>query len=184
MRESDLSFALDKMDENHILRSIVLMLRQHPGEWFTFRRASSLIPVAGVDDDVLAAFVEYRPDLFSLSDDRRFKLRTSISEDIAHKGVANWEVPSTPERARPEIFREGVHPEMPSGSCYCDVAEYSVLKDLVVGSVPDAALVYSCCWRHICRVRGLHFGLVADDTWREICQRRGYLRERENPRGF
>lgn len=172
------------MDENHILRSIVLMLRQHPGEWFSFRRASSLIQVAGVDADVLAAFVEYRPDLFSVSDDRRFKLRVRISEDVAQKGDTNWKVPPVPESARPEMLRQGVNREVPAGGCYCDVGDCSVLQDLVIGSVPDSALVYSCCWRHICRIRGLHFGSIADDIWREICQRRGYLRERENLRGF
>lgn len=157
-----------------------MLLIKHPGEWFTFRRASSVL---GIEADLLAAFVDFRPDLFAVNDDRRFKLRTNISGDIALQGISNWQVPSAPERPRP-TFNEKTYPEIPSGGCYCHVNEYTVLRDLVAGSVPEDALVYSCCWRHICRVRGSNFGMVAEETWREICQRRGYLRERENPRGF
>ena len=172
------------MDENHILRSIVLLLLKHPGEWFTFRRASSSIGIPGCDADVLAALVEYRQDLFAISDDRRLKLRTGVTEAVAHQGISNWQLPARPERPSPEIFRDGTYPEIPRGGCYCNVGDRAVLRDLVNGAVPDEALVYSCCWKHICRIRGLFFGDVPEETWREICQRRGYLRERENPRGF
>lgn len=172
------------MDEKHILRCIVLLLLKHPGEWFTFGRASLSIGNPEYDADGVAALVDYRQDLFAVSDDRRFKLRTSVSEAIAQQGTSNWQVPPRPERPRLEISRDGTQANASRGRCYCSVDGRTVLRDLRSGSVPDEALVYSCCWRHICRVRGLYFGEVSEETWREICQRRGYLRERENPRGF
>jgi hypothetical protein len=70
------------------------------------------------------------------------------------------------------------------GGCYCSVPDHDILHDLKAGSVPDKALVYSCCWENICRVRAIFFGQVPDQTWTEICRRRGYILQRENPRGF
>lgn len=172
------------MDENAILRCIIQLLLNHPAEWFTFRRAAFPVSHAAADADLIAALVEYRQDLFGISDDRRFKLRPAVAEAIAQNGFVQWQIPSKPEPIRSEGFRSDMHPEIPNGGCYCNVGEYSVLRDFMNGSVPEAALVYSCCWSHICRVRGLHFNDVPEETWREICARRGYLRARQNSRGF
>lgn len=68
--------------------------------------------------------------------------------------------------------------------CYCDNSDVEILNDLKRGSIPDEALVNSCCWRRICQVRGRYFEEVDDETWRDICRERGYLRRRQNPRGF
>jgi hypothetical protein len=172
------------MDENEILRLIVGVLTSHPSEWLTFSRVSAILGKSGIDSDIVAALVEFRPDLFAVTRDRRFKLRSSAHESITLVGISRWQLPPRRQPQNEPVFREGMHAEIPSGGCYCNVGDVSVLKDLINGSVPDAALVYRCCWVHICRVRGLNFRAVDDETWREICQRRGYLRERENPRGF
>jgi hypothetical protein len=172
------------MDDNHIVGRMIAVLHKHPNEWLTFRRLSLLIEIPGCDADIIAAMAEYRPDLFALSDDRRLKLRTGVIENVARLGISNWQVPPRPELARPERFRDATAIEPRRGGCYCTVQNEEVLRHLIAGSLPDEALVYSCCWRHICRVRGLFFTRVSAETWREICQRRGYLRERENPRGF
>jgi hypothetical protein len=67
--------------------------------------------------------------------------------------------------------------------CYCYENEAEILSDIVFDIVPDDALVNSCCWRRICRVRGLHFNQVDADLWRGLCTRRGYLYGRQNSRG-
>ena len=172
------------MDDERIIRRIVEVLQKHPGEWFTFRRLSSFVEIPGCDADIIAAIAEYRPDLFALSNDRRVKLRLAVVESISQRGISNWQVPPRPEPVRPERFHNEPFSEIARGGCYCKVRDAVVLHDLILGAVPDEALVYSCCWRHICRVRGLNFNQVSEEIWREICQRRGYLRERENPRGF
>lgn len=173
------------MDEDRIIRRMVDILQKHPGEWLTFGRLSWLVAIPECDADIIAAIAEYRHDLFALSDDRRLKLRTGAVEDVARQGISNWRVPPRPEQARAaETFRGAASAEPAQGVCYCESADQDVLRDLVEDSVPDKALVYSCCWRTICRVRGLFFNQVPEETWRELCRRRGYLRERENPRGF
>lgn len=77
--------------------------------------------------------------------------------------------------------------------CYCDKSENEVLDDLRRGSVPDEALVRSCCYKWICKVRGTtRFGLAESSSdyeeeaekWRELCKKRKYLFNRQNPRGF
>lgn len=62
--------------------------------------------------------------------------------------------------------------------------EAEILSDLQNGTVPAGALVQSCCWKEICRVRGLNIGRVRPETWVELCGQRGYLMGRQNPRGF
>jgi len=81
-----------------------------------------------------------------------------------------------------------------SGSgCYCDTPQKQVLADLKHGSIPDEALVRSCCYRWICKVRAIfRFGLSDGssdweqeaEAWSELCRKKGYLRSRQNPRGF
>lgn len=174
------------MDDERIIGSMVRVLRQHPAEWLTFGRLSSLIAMPDCDGDVLAAIAEYRPDLFAISGDRRLKLRMDVVEDVAHQGMSNWRVPARPEQTSTEklVNRAATTSGTMRGDCYCSVAEEEVLMDLTEGTIPDEALIFSCCWRYICRVRGRFFNQVSAETWVETCQRRGYLQQRENPRGF
>ncbi len=172
------------MDEDVIVRRMIEVLRAHPGDWLTFRRLSWLCSIPGCDADIIAGIAEYRHDLFSISDDRRLKLRTETLADIAQRGISNWTLPSRPEQVVKHSPDRSSASEGLQGGCYCGSSEKDVLRDLVENSVPDTALVYSCCWRAICRVRGLFFNQVSEETWRELCSRRGYLRGRENPRGF
>jgi hypothetical protein len=68
--------------------------------------------------------------------------------------------------------------------CYCNVLESKVLHDLKRGAPPEEALVTSCCWKTICRVRGRNYNQLDAETWIDICRKRGYLFARQNPRGF
>jgi hypothetical protein len=68
--------------------------------------------------------------------------------------------------------------------CYCDSTEKTIVHDLKRGSIPEEALVNSCCWKEICRIRGRNFSAIDPEKWREICTERGYLLRRQNPRGF
>ena len=68
--------------------------------------------------------------------------------------------------------------------CYCETPDDDVLDDIIGESIPDDALVNTCCWRRICQVRGRHFNEIDPDTWSETCRKRGYLFGRQNPRGF
>ena len=68
--------------------------------------------------------------------------------------------------------------------CYCEKAENVVLSDIQNGTVPDEALVNKHCWQWICTVRADWLSSVNEETWRELCAKRGYLRARQNPRGF
>ena len=62
--------------------------------------------------------------------------------------------------------------------------ETEILADLRNGTVPADALVQSCCWKEICRVRGRNLSLVRPQAWVKLCKQRGYLNSRQNPRGF
>ena len=72
--------------------------------------------------------------------------------------------------------------------CYCDSNSSSILNDIKRDTIPNEALARDCCWREICRVRGSLFSSSDYETynelWREISAKRGYLRTRQNPRGF
>lgn len=170
------------MDEELIIKSIVKTLRARPGEWLTFSRLSSLIAIPDCDANIVGAMADYRPDLFAVSRDRRMKLRTEVAEDVARRG----NVPERPEQVPFGIFKR--HSDKHGGPtqnvCYCSFTDQEILTDLAGDSIPDEALVFSCCWRNICRIRGLFFNLVPAETWIEICRRRGYIQQRENPRGF
>ena len=165
---------------------MVKALRARPGEWLTFSYLSSLIAIPNCDADIVGAMADYRPDLFSVSKDRKLKLRTEVAEDVARRGPKNWKVPDRREQVPFGIFKR--HSDKQAGAtqnvCYCSTSDEEILDDLTEDSIPDEALVFSCCWKNICRVRGLFFNLVAEETWIEICRRRGYIQQRENPRGF
>jgi hypothetical protein len=68
--------------------------------------------------------------------------------------------------------------------CYCAVSRQVILKDIESSSVPDEALVRSCCWETVCRVRAWNLEAVDSEVWRDLCAKRGYLFGRQNPRGF
>lgn len=69
---------------------------------------------------------------------------------------------------------------------YCSgrTSDSTILSDIQRSTVPEEALTCSDCWKRVCQVRGRNFSSVSADDWRELCGRRGYLKERENPRGF
>jgi len=165
---------------------MVKALRSRPGEWLTFAYLSSLVSFPDCDATLIGAMADFRPDLFAVSKDKKLKLRMKVVEDVAQQGVRNWKVPSPPEKI-PELSH-AMHTGTSSGAlesgCYCNLPDEEVLADLKEDSIPDEALLYSCCWKNICRVRGLFFNLVSAETWIEICRRRGYIKQRENPRGF
>jgi hypothetical protein len=172
--------------ENQIIERMVLSLRSRPGEWLTFSYLSTLVALPGCDADLIGAMADFRPDIFAVAKDRKLKLREQIVADIAKQEPRAWRVPDAPTRA-PEthsIGHGGSTTGMSEGASYCHLPDEEILADLKEGSIPDEALVYSCCWKNICRVRGLYFNLVPPDVWIEICRRRGYIQQRENPRGF
>ena len=84
--------------------------------------------------------------------------------------------------------------EKGSGSgCYCETPQTQVLTDLEHGSIPDEALMNNCCFKWICEVKArCRFGLSDGssdweeeaEAWIELCRKKGYLRQRQNPRGF
>ena len=172
-----------ELDANNLIRTIVRTLLSRPAEWLTFNFAARL---AGMDRDLLAALAETRTDLFAINDDRRLKLRPGVVEQISQVGIAKWQVPARPERTELSVWhaRPSSGSDSVKGLCYCALPEDSILDDLLRGSIPEDALVRTCCWKQVCRVRGHNYNSVDPETWREICQFRGYILGRENPRGF
>ncbi len=173
-------------DETKLIHAMVRALRERPAEWLTFKRLSLLISIPDCNADLCAAIADYRDDLFTTNADKRLKLRPSVIEEMAHSGVANWRIPARPEPIKRENSKSQASQSdrKTTVGCYCNLPESEILSDLKSGSVPEAALVNQCCWRTICRVRGLNFNSVDPETWRDICQQRGYIQQRENPRGF
>lgn len=86
-----------ELDEESLIRLMVRVLREHPGEWLTFGRLSHLVAVTGCDADLLGAIADYRNDLFAMAGDRKVKLRSKVVEDVAEQGIAGWRIPSPPE---------------------------------------------------------------------------------------
>jgi hypothetical protein len=172
------------LDEQALTRSMVLVLRKHPGEWFTFRRLSRLVAVPGMDENAIGGMAEYRNDLFAISNDRKVKLCQSALEEIARQDVADWVVPRRPDRDERRELRGRVARAIQGaeGSCYCNVPPPTILREILGEKVPDEALILSCCWITICRVRGPDMHLVSSDVWSELCRRRVYIQRRENPR--
>ncbi len=68
--------------------------------------------------------------------------------------------------------------------CYCGEPDNTILADILRCAVPEDALVNDCCWRRVCQVRGRNDADIDPETWSELCRIRGYLRYRQNPRGF
>jgi hypothetical protein len=68
--------------------------------------------------------------------------------------------------------------------CYCDSSDEEILQDLLRDGVPEEALTRSCCWKRVCQVRGRNFNQIDPEIWSRICTERGYLLQRQNPRGF
>ena len=67
-------------------------------------------------------------------------------------------------------------------TCYCERSESAILRDLLRGRIPEEGLVNTCCWRRVCRVRANNE--LDPEVWIRICTERGYLLQRQNPRGF
>jgi hypothetical protein len=172
------------LNEKRLIHSMVQVLQQHPAEWLSFRRLAGLVNIEGCDADVVAAISEYRSDLFSIAKDRKVKLRPNTVRDVSLIGVQSWAVPEIPERKKPGAFVSATRAESGGGGCYCQSAYDLILQDIRNNSVPEEVLVNKCCWKVICRVRGLNFAIVEPEIWEDICRLRGYLLARENPRGF
>ena len=174
------------MDENLIIRSMVLALLSRPGEWIGFGRLADLVALPNCDDELVAALADYRTDLFATTRDRKVKLRPGTVEKVTKEGRRNWQVPAPPEREKLQgsARQPRQAPTTLIAGCYCSNSEDQILADLGEGCIPDEVLISSCCWRTICRIRGRNFSSVDPEIWRETCQRRGYIYLRENPRGF
>jgi hypothetical protein len=158
-----------------MIRHMIREFLAHPAELLTFSRLSRLI---ASDPDVLYAIAKLRPDLFMITADDRFvKLFAEAVERIAHVGVE-----SAIAEVRPAVFghvEKGVH--HPCGHFSSD---QEILDNLTHSSFQPDSLTRNCCWRQICRVRGLNPQAIDQETWREVCMVRGYLQGRQNPRGF
>ena len=69
--------------------------------------------------------------------------------------------------------------------CYCEEHDLDRIFDALYGGlIPDDALVKRCCWKKICKARSTDIYKIGDLPWQELCKRRGYLLNRQNPRGF
>jgi hypothetical protein len=171
------------LDDQALIRSIMIALRQHPGEWLTFRRLSQLVAIPGINKDAVGGVAEYRDDLFAISRDRKVKLRQSVLEQTAHQDVTNWAVPqrNVPDDRRELRNRVARALGGADGTCYCQVPPPTILSEIIGETVPDEALILSCCWITICRVRGPDMHLVSSDVWSELCRRRVDVKHRENP---
>ena len=176
----------EEMDEEPIVHAMVRALRTRPAEWLTFRDLSTLIANREMDEEVVGAIAEYRKDIFAITNDRKLKLRESIVEQTAHLDLDNWTVP---ERRIPDGRRElrdavARALRVENGCCYCSFSDPEIFDDIFAERVPDGALILSCCWKTICRVRGQELNSVPPDIWEELCRRWAIIRPRENPRDF
>jgi hypothetical protein len=174
------------IESERTITAIVFALRTRPSEWISFRRLAALLNMPGIDGDVVGALVDYRPDIFAVSKDRKVKLRMTTVEEISLRGKTEWKLPEVPQKKSPNPISSrgttaGDHVVV---GCYCDLPSDAILEDLKNANIPEEALVNSCCWRRICSVRGSNLWAIPEDIWREICERRGYLYFRQNPRGF
>jgi hypothetical protein len=171
------------LDDQALIRSMVIVLRQHPGEWLTFRRLSQLVAIPGINEYAVGGVAEYRDDLFAISHDRKVKLRQSVLEQTAHQDVTNWAVPQRIVLDDRRELRIRVARALggADGTCYCQVPPPTILSEIIGETVPDEALILGCCWITICRVRGPDPHLVSSDVWSELCRRRVDVKHRENP---
>lgn len=68
--------------------------------------------------------------------------------------------------------------------CYCDKPETEIGKDVKDGKVPDEMLLRDCCWRKICKVRGMWFQEIGDLAWARLCDKRSRAQaENRQPHG-
>jgi len=118
-------------DEARFIHAMVRALRGHAAEWLTFKRVSLLISVPDCDADLCAAMAEYRDDLFTINADKRIKLRPSVIEEMALRGIANWRIAARPE----PIKREGSKSQASQSNrrttvgCYCNLSLLSKLAE-------------------------------------------------------
>jgi hypothetical protein len=89
--------------EERIVRQMVRVLWEHPGEWLSFHRLSRLIGIPGQNADSLAGFAEYRGDLFTIAKDKRLKLLQRVVEEVAQKGIERWKIPASAVTSKPAI---------------------------------------------------------------------------------
>jgi hypothetical protein len=158
-----------------MLREMIRQFLRQPGEFLTFGQLAFRIP--GSDNDVLHLVAENRPDLFILTrDDRAIKLHTEAVQRILTDGIEAATVEPAPFHT-PAILRED---RIRCGH----FSQEELLADLQRCSLPPEALMRGCCWSEICRIRSLSSPPIDAESWREICVTRGYLRARQNPRGF
>lgn len=171
------------LDDEAIIRKIVSVLRQHPGEWLTFRRLSQLIAIPGIDEYAVGGVAEYREDLFAISHDRKVKLRQSVLEQTAHQDVTNWVVPARRVNDERRELEEKVARAISGekSGCYCSMSDSKILTDIIGEHVPDEALILGHCWIRICEVRGPDLTSIPPEVWSEICRRRAVIKRRENP---
>lgn len=67
----------------------------------------------------------------------------------------------------------------PSGS-----SDAGIVRAINANSVSSEDLMSRDGWQHICRVRARNMSRVDELAWQRLCARRGYLQQRQNPRGF
>lgn len=164
-----------------ILRHMLREFLTHPAEFLTFKKLAFLIRTNTnflADADLLHIVAEQRRDLFIIAgNDRCLKLFTEAVERIVKDGL---------EHAIDEVgpINAKTHPKAEGHRCDHFSGDEEILADLTRCSFPPSALTRNCCWREICRVRARNPKSIDKETWREICSIRGYLLERQNPRGF
>ena len=174
------------LDEDGLIRRMVIVLRQHPGEWLTFRRLSRLVAIPGMDEHVLAPIAAYRDDLFAISHDRKVKLRQGVLEQTAHQDLTNWVVPARRVNDERRELEEKVARAISGekSGCYCSMPDSKILIDIIGEHVPDEALILAHCWIRICEVRGPDLTSIPPEVWSELCRRRAIIKRRENPHDF
>jgi hypothetical protein len=164
-----------------MLRHMIREFLAHPAEFMTFTRLAFLIRAAtneAVSSDLLHVIAEQRSDLFIITrNDRGLKLFTDALERIVSMGVDSV-------IAEPAPVHSEAHPKYEHHRCNHFSGDDEILDALTRCSFGPPVLTRSCCWKEICRVRGMHSNAIDADAWREICSIRGYLQERQNPRGF
>jgi very-short-patch-repair endonuclease len=169
----------DKVSEwdrlaTQMIREMIRQFLRQPGEFLTFGQLAFRIPNS--DKDILHSVAENRSDLFVLAkDDRSTKLHLEAVQRILQDGIeAVTAPPMVPHAA-----------DSPEERIRCGhFSQEELLADLQRFSLPGEALTRKCCWTEICRLRAFSRPQIDAESWREICVTRGYLLERQNPRGF
>jgi len=160
---------------NQMIRELIRQFLRQPGEFLTFGQLTFRIP--GSDKDVLHLVAENRPDLFLVTrDDRSIKLHIEAVRRILEEGMDAATTEPAPLHT-PATVQEG---RIRCGH----FAQEELVADLQRFSLPAEALTRNCCWSEICRLRAMARPPIDAESWREICVTRGYLKARQNPRGF